>query len=115
MRDYEKGTACIRLDNPIELNQVLRRNGEKLHGKSVRIEVVPLEVFQREGRKHGEPIEYKRENNRARKESGDRPRDFGGRDRDRERERGHRHQSRGINGSFCILLQNLTDIRKFHS
>jgi len=103
MRDYEKGTACIRLDNPSDLDRVLRGDGRKLYDNSVRVEAVSLQVFEQQAKKHGAPIEPNRKRDRS-KDFGDReqPREFMDRNRDgrgRERERELRHHKDHGRGS----------------
>ena len=68
VRNYEKGLAYLKLDNPSEFPRALKQSGQKLRGGTVRVEGISLETWD---------AEYKIAKREKEKE----------RERDRERER----------------------------
>ncbi|CAG7831853.1 unnamed protein product [Allacma fusca] len=114
VRNYDKGLAFLKLENPAEFPRLLRQNGLKLRGNLVKVEGISLDVWESEYRlnKRQQEREKERDKEIRERDRGDRDRDRDHREpRDRSDTRDRPRTSRFNGGassqSNCITIRGL--------
>jgi len=103
VRNSEEGIVFVRLERSVDLDKVLRSNGKKLCGATIRVEGIPADKYE-EAKNSKRPADRDRERERPANT------DRSDRDRDRERDRSARPE-RTDRGSSRDTTRDMNDTR----
>ena len=104
VRNYDKGLAFLKLESPTDFPRLMRQNGQKLRGNTIKIEGVSLEVWENEYKANKRAQEREKEQRDRERERDSR--DHRG-DRDRPSEsRGDRPRT-SRNAAFSVIQNKM--------